>query len=71
LRGHDLDGAAGLTLGQNLADAQDRAQTGGDGPASFLPISSSLSNSSRRRSEWPRMTHVASPASIDAEISPV
>ena len=33
---HDLDGAAGLTLGQHLADAQDRAQTGTDGASQLL-----------------------------------
>ena len=34
-------------------------------------MSASVSPASRRRSEWPRITQAASPASIGAEISPV
>ena len=67
----DLVLVARLALGQLLADAQDRPKPGVDRPASFRPMSSSLSPASRRRSEWPTMTHVARPASIGAETSPV
>ena len=34
-------------------------------------MSSSVSPASRRRSEWPTITQLASPTSIGAEISPV
>ena len=62
---------AGLALGQLLADAQDRAQAGVDGTAE-LPADQLVGlPASRRRSEWPMITHVARPASMGAEISPV
>ena len=62
---------AGLALCEIFADAQDRAQAGIDRPAELAAISSSVSPASRRRSEWPTITHDASPTSIGAETSPV
>ena len=62
----DLVLAAGLALGELLTDTQDRPQASIARP-SLRPICSSVSPASRRRSEWPTITHVARPTSIGAE----
>ena len=67
-----VDRPPGLAIGQLLADAQDRSQARRRAPGRpCAPMSSSVSPASRRRSECPTITHVASPASIGAATSPV